>query len=210
MVNCIRTIYLFSAAYPPILSGSNASTLLPYLKNASTVSTCIYIAFLCILTNPTLQPEELATSDYLLKIFRVSMPHMPKTAAKFGHELQAALQPMILKPSTGGTHVSFRNRHCRSNFDALFKVLQEAVACMCIVVQNLTHDFVRLVNLMKSCNGLSLHSRISRIVVSHNDCLRSRSASNPTTQIPRRGIKRRAGPTISYLHCVVTCRTLRF
>jgi len=31
------------AAYPPILSGSNASTLLPYLKNASTVSTCILI-----------------------------------------------------------------------------------------------------------------------------------------------------------------------
>ena len=59
--------------------------------------------------NPLLQPEELATSDYLLKIFRVSMPHMPKTAVKFGHELQGALQPMILKPSGGGTHVSFRN-----------------------------------------------------------------------------------------------------
>ncbi|KAK2465765.1 hypothetical protein APHAL10511_002309 [Amanita phalloides] len=117
VVNCIRTIYLLSAAYPQVLSGSNASTLLPYLKNASTA-------------------EELATSDYLLKIFRVSMPHMPKTAAKFGHELQVALQPMILKPSSGGTHV-----------------LQEAVACMCIVVQYLTHDFVRLVNLMKSCNG---------------------------------------------------------
>jgi cohesin loading factor subunit SCC2 len=42
------------------------------------------------------------TSDYLLKIFRVSIPHMPKTAAKFGSELQLALQPMILKPSTAG------------------------------------------------------------------------------------------------------------
>ncbi|KAF8621415.1 hypothetical protein AX15_007826 [Amanita polypyramis BW_CC] len=117
VVNCIRTIYLFSSAYPSILSGSNASTLLPYLKTANT-------------------PEELATCDYLLKIFRVSIPHMPKTAAKFGHELQASLQPMILKPSSGSTHV-----------------LQEAVACTCIVVQHLTQDFVRLVNLMKSCNG---------------------------------------------------------
>ena len=62
-----------------------------------------------------LQSEELATSDYLLKIFRVSMPHMPKTAAKFGHELQGALQPMILKPSSGGTHVSFRNSRNRSS-----------------------------------------------------------------------------------------------
>jgi cohesin loading factor subunit SCC2 len=42
------------------------------------------------------------TSDYLLKIFRVSIPHMPKTAVKFGNELQLALQPMILKPSTAG------------------------------------------------------------------------------------------------------------
>ncbi|KAF8158512.1 hypothetical protein B0H34DRAFT_797892 [Crassisporium funariophilum] len=118
VINCIRTIYLLTSAYPSILSGTNASTLLPYLKNAST-------------------PEELTTSDYLLKIFRVSIPHMPKTAAKFGHELQAALQPMIIKPSGGGG----------------VQILQETVGCMCIVVQHLSHDFVRLVNLIKSCNA---------------------------------------------------------
>src|ERR1700729_144586 len=33
------------------------------------------------------------------------------------------------------------------------QALQETVACMCTVVQNLTHDFVRLVALAKSCNG---------------------------------------------------------
>ncbi|KAG6831056.1 hypothetical protein H0H87_006298, partial [Tephrocybe sp. NHM501043] len=115
--NCIRTIHLFASAYPAILSGSNATTLLPYLKNAAT-------------------PEEQATSDYLLKIFRISIPHMPKTAVKFAHELQTALQPMIIKPSGGGV-----------------QVLQESVACMCIVVQHLTHDFTRLVNLLKSCNA---------------------------------------------------------
>ena len=41
-------------------------------------------------------------SDYLLKIFRASIPFLPKTAVKFGLELQLALQPMIIKPSTAG------------------------------------------------------------------------------------------------------------
>lgn len=77
-------------------------------------------------------------SDYLLKIFRVSVPHLPKTAAKFGQELQTALQPMIIKPSSAGG----------------VQILQETVSCMCIVVQHLTHDFVRLINLLKSCNGM--------------------------------------------------------
>ncbi|KAJ6620718.1 hypothetical protein B0H10DRAFT_1911606 [Mycena sp. CBHHK59/15] len=116
--NCVRTIYLFTAAYPPILSGSNASTLLPYLKNATT-------------------PEEQATTDYLLKIFRASIPHMPRTSIKFGQELQAALQPMVIKPSNVGGLLG----------------LQETVACMCTVVQCLTHDFARLVALLKSCDA---------------------------------------------------------
>lgn len=88
--NCVRTIYLFTASYPAILSGSNASTLLPYLKAATT-------------------PEEQATTDYLLKIFRASIPHMPRTAIKFAQELQTALQPLILKPSpVGGLQVCLR------------------------------------------------------------------------------------------------------
>ena len=35
--NCVRTIYLFTTAYPSVLSGVNASTLLPYLKNPTSV-----------------------------------------------------------------------------------------------------------------------------------------------------------------------------
>jgi len=62
---------------------------------------------------------------------------MPKTAAKFGQALQRELQPMIVKPSGGGG----------------FHILQEAVACMCVVVNHLTHDFTLLINLMKSCNS---------------------------------------------------------
>ncbi|KAI0629898.1 hypothetical protein C8Q77DRAFT_1139118 [Trametes polyzona] len=118
VLNCVQTIYLFTSAYPAVLSGSNAATLLPYLKNATT-------------------PEEQATSDYLLKIFRASIPHMPKTAAKFGQELQLALQPMILKPSTA----------------AGVQGLQETVACMCATVHHITHSFDRIVGLLRSCNA---------------------------------------------------------
>ncbi|KAJ7211043.1 hypothetical protein B0H12DRAFT_389308 [Mycena haematopus] len=116
--NCVRTIYLFTASYPAILSGSNASTLLPYLKQATSA-------------------EQQATNDYLLKIFRASIPHMPRTAIKFAQELQAAIQPMILKPSPMGG----------------LQGLQELVACLCTVVQCLTHDFPRLIALLKSCNS---------------------------------------------------------
>ncbi|KIJ54752.1 hypothetical protein M422DRAFT_775001 [Sphaerobolus stellatus SS14] len=80
VVNCIKTIYLFVSAHPAIISTQQASTLLPYLKNATT-------------------PEEQITSDYLLKIFRASTPGMSKTASKFAHELQSVLQQMIMKPS---------------------------------------------------------------------------------------------------------------
>lgn len=38
MHSCVQTIYLFTSAYPAVISGSNAATLLPYLKNATTVS----------------------------------------------------------------------------------------------------------------------------------------------------------------------------
>ncbi|KAH8077046.1 hypothetical protein BXZ70DRAFT_709469 [Cristinia sonorae] len=117
VVNCIRTIHLFTAAYPAVLSASHASTLLPYLKNATTA-------------------EEQVISDYLLRIFRASIPQFPKTAVKFGQDLQLALQPMVLKPSpTAG-----------------IQGLQETVACMCAIVQHLTHDFPRLVALLRSCN----------------------------------------------------------
>ncbi|KAI0350346.1 hypothetical protein OH77DRAFT_1593607 [Trametes cingulata] len=118
VLNCVQTIYLFTSAYPAVLSGSNAATLLPYLKNATT-------------------PEEQTTSDYLLRIFRASIPHMPKTAAKFGQELQLALQPMILKPSTA----------------AGVQGLQETVACMCATVHHITHNFDRIVGLLRSCNA---------------------------------------------------------
>ncbi|KAJ3848406.1 hypothetical protein EV368DRAFT_49356 [Lentinula lateritia] len=126
VVNCIRTINLIASAHPSVIGTQSALTLLPYLKN------------------PT-NTEEQVTSDYLLRTFRAAIPHMIKTAAKFGQDLQAKLQPMVTKPSTaGGITV---------NHSDMFKTLQEVVACLCAVVQYLTHDFARVVALLKSCNA---------------------------------------------------------
>ncbi|KAI6027546.1 hypothetical protein BKA83DRAFT_4230505 [Pisolithus microcarpus] len=108
--SCVRTLYLFATAHPSVLSGSNASTLLPYLKNPTST-------------------DELVISDYLLRVFRISIPHMPKTAVKFGQDLQLVLQPMIVKPSNVGGVV--RCLLCAGS------------------VQHLTHDFHRLVALLK-------------------------------------------------------------
>ncbi|KAJ4482460.1 hypothetical protein J3R30DRAFT_3699992 [Lentinula aciculospora] len=118
VVNCIRTINLIASAYPSVIGTQSALTLLPYLKN------------------PT-NAEEQVTSDYLLRTFRAAIPHMLKTAAKFGQDLQAKLQPMVTKPSAAGG----------------ITTLQEVVACLCAVVQYLTHDFARIVALLKSCNA---------------------------------------------------------
>ncbi|KZS93617.1 hypothetical protein SISNIDRAFT_454038 [Sistotremastrum niveocremeum HHB9708] len=118
IVASIKTIYVFSSAYPAIISGSKATTLIPYLKNAST-------------------SEEIILADYLLKIFRVCIPRMPRTATKFAADLQQALQPMVLKPSAAGG----------------FGGLREAVACYCATIQYLSHDYKSLVGLLKSCLG---------------------------------------------------------
>ncbi len=108
VVNCVRTIYLFTAAYPAVLSVQQASTLLPYLKNATSVSRLLILSF--DVNYVEYQLEEQTTSDYLLRIFRSAIPHLPKTALKFGQELQTALQPMILKPSsTAGVMVNRPN-----------------------------------------------------------------------------------------------------
>ena len=94
--NSIRTIHLFTSAYPQLLTASKASTLLPYLKGA--VSSIEKKSK----DDKTISTEDEQTiADYLLKVFRVSIPHMPKTASGFGQDLQLALQPMILKPSAG-------------------------------------------------------------------------------------------------------------
>lgn len=93
VIDCIRMIHLFAAAYPQILSASKASTLLPYLKNSSSVPLPSGFGN-NVLTVESISPRNM-TSDYLLKIFRTSIPHTLKPVAAFGQELQLALQLMI-------------------------------------------------------------------------------------------------------------------
>ncbi|EJU03190.1 ARM repeat-containing protein [Dacryopinax primogenitus] len=80
--------------------------------------------------------DERAITDSVLKVFRAAIPGMPKTAVAFGEELQKVLLPMISRPSSAGGISS----------------LQETIACFCAAVKYLTHDYVRLVTLLKPCN----------------------------------------------------------
>jgi cohesin loading factor subunit SCC2 len=81
---------------------------------------------------------------------------MSKTAVKFGQDLQATLQVMVVKPSSiGGLQVRalFRDMRNRLTRFYLEQAMQEAIACLCVVVNNLTHEHGRLVGLLKSCLG---------------------------------------------------------
>ncbi|KAG9123567.1 Sister chromatid cohesion protein 2 [Ceratobasidium sp. 392] len=118
VVNCIRTVYVFTAAHPTVMSTRKAAVLLPYLKSGATA-------------------DDQAIADYLLKIFRSCIPRMPAGTSKFGTELQQTLEPMVIKPS-GAAGVA---------------ALPETVACLCAVVHHITHDYQRLVALLRSCNG---------------------------------------------------------
>lgn len=80
---------------------------------------------------------------------------MSKTSAKFGNELQRVLQPMVIKPaaSAGLTVCRYVADHGVTLTYSSIQALQETVACLCAVVQYLTHDFTRLIALLKSCSG---------------------------------------------------------
>ncbi|KAJ3769502.1 protein rad9 [Lentinula raphanica] len=116
----------------------------------SVIGTQSALTLLPYLKIPT-NTEEQSTSDYLLKTFRTAIPHMPPTAKlNFGQDLQAKLQSMVTRPSAFGG----------------IATLQEVVACLCTLVQNLTHDFAKLVALLKSCNA-----RIQKILTQTDSSL---------------------------------------
>ncbi|KAG8907886.1 Sister chromatid cohesion protein 2 [Tulasnella sp. 403] len=119
LVSCVKTVHLLASAHPPMISISNARSLLPYLKNTTTEYK---------------QKEDQNIADFILKIYCACIPHLPRTAIQFANELQATLALRIQKPSNPS-------------------VLPECIACFSSVVKHLTHDFVRVVGLMKSCNN---------------------------------------------------------
>ncbi|KZV76249.1 hypothetical protein PENSPDRAFT_646530 [Peniophora sp. CONT] len=83
VVKCIRTIHHLVSACPALLTPTHASTLLPYLNNASSA-----------------EDREIALC--VLKIYRAAVPHMPHTAKEFGAKLQKISQQLMLKPIVGG------------------------------------------------------------------------------------------------------------
>ncbi|GAA6060785.1 hypothetical protein JCM10212_005434 [Sporobolomyces blumeae] len=104
VIACVRTVSVLGSVDAGLLSTAKASMLLPFLKSATT-------------------PEEHAISDYLLKIFRSAVLAMPKTASKFGRDLQTALLPMLNRPSPQ------------------VQTMQEVIACFAAVVRSQTQDF---------------------------------------------------------------------
>lgn len=82
VLNSVKVLYLFCSACPDLLSGSELSTLVPYLTNGTT-------------------PEDSIITDHLLKVFRTSIPHMAKNVQNFGLEIQSTLQSMVIKPTLG-------------------------------------------------------------------------------------------------------------
>ncbi|GAA5958783.1 hypothetical protein JCM21900_004761 [Sporobolomyces salmonicolor] len=119
VVACVKTVAVLSAVDPTLLSTAKATMLLPFLKSAST-------------------SDEQAISDYLLKIFRGAVLAMPKTASKFGRDLQAALLPMLNRPSH------------------LLQTMQEVVACFAAVVRGQTQDFDTMIKVFSvSMNRLA-------------------------------------------------------
>ncbi|KAG9034044.1 Sister chromatid cohesion protein 2 [Tulasnella sp. JGI-2019a] len=115
LVSCIKTVHLLVSAHPPMMSSSNVRSLLPYLKN-------------------TTSKEDQSIAYYILKIYCVCIPHLPRTATQFATELQTTLSTHIQKPTNPA-------------------MLPDCIACFCAVIKHLTHDYGRVVGLFKSCNG---------------------------------------------------------
>ncbi|GAA5983631.1 hypothetical protein JCM10908_000358 [Rhodotorula pacifica] len=116
LVSGIKTVYILSAVDPSLLSTAKATLLLPFLKSATTA-------------------DERIISDYLLKMFRSAMLAMPRSSSKFGRDLQAALVPMLNKPSNS------------------VSTLQDVVACFCAVVHSQTQDYATMIRVFRATLG---------------------------------------------------------
>ncbi|GAA5844746.1 hypothetical protein JCM11251_002267 [Rhodosporidiobolus azoricus] len=110
VVAAVKTVHALSGVDPGLLSTAKATLLLPFLKSATT-------------------PEEQVISDYLLKIFRAAVIAQPKTAGKFGKDLENSLVPMLNKPSQN--------------------TLQEVVACFCAVIHAQTQNYAVMIRIFK-------------------------------------------------------------
>lgn len=111
----IKTIDLIISTNPAVLSIGKAKSLLPLVK-----------------TTQAKTAEDSAMVEMLLRVFRVSLPLMPKTALAFANQLEALLRAMLNSPPMNTA------------------ALQEVVACYATVIRSHTHNFMLLVKAMAS------------------------------------------------------------
>lgn len=114
-----------------------------------------------------MQPEEQVISDTLLKVFRSCVNTLGKGTSKFPRDLQAALLPMLNKPSPSAS-VNVRglltSLRCRMLM-ARPQTMQEVAACLCAVIRGQTHDFAKLIAVFKACACASHLSYASQVVL---------------------------------------------
>lgn len=155
VLNCVQTIYLFTSAYPAVLSGSNAATLLPYLKNATTVILLLRIV--------RVRSAYHAFVGGGADDFRLHTAHLPSFYPTHAQDCRQVWTRVTTSSSTYDIEAIDRCRRSGTTHVILLALcvdfenmqgLQETVACICATVHHLTHDFGRLVALLRSCNGV--------------------------------------------------------
>ncbi|PWN45724.1 hypothetical protein IE81DRAFT_167089 [Ceraceosorus guamensis] len=116
VVERIRTVHLLASTNPSIITIAKARALQPFLKSAST-------------------PEDYTIMEYLLRIFRACLPHMPKTALSFAESLEQTMTPLVSKPPA----------------KPAAPVLQELIAAYCTVIKTHTHHYQYLIKTLRLC-----------------------------------------------------------
>lgn len=106
----IKTLYLVVSTNPSVMSITKAKALLQHLRGGRQGT------------------DQAMTCEHILKIFRVSLPLMPKTALAFAKQLEAALRPWFNSPPT---HAG---------------ALQEFIHCYATVVKSHTEDYTSLIH----------------------------------------------------------------
>ncbi|TIB73905.1 hypothetical protein E3Q23_02817 [Wallemia mellicola] len=109
LLACVRTILVLAGTIKGVVGGAAAEQLLPLLVNGIT-------------------PEQKATSEATLKVFKKIIPLLSRSSTKLTADLQDRLLPLISSPNNG----------------IASQALSEAVACLCSVVNTHTYAFVSL------------------------------------------------------------------
>ncbi|KAJ9112608.1 hypothetical protein QFC19_000628 [Naganishia cerealis] len=123
-LHLVQAIHLLSRAIPQIITVAKATALLPILPRAE--------------FDLLSKPDQVALTETLLRMLRISIPHMPRTSLTFAQDLSKLLLPMIGRP--GGK---------LSRYYA--QTLEETVACYCVVVRHITEEYVRVASILTSC-----------------------------------------------------------